>query len=234
MPSEMNPKHQQMFDSIAHRYELVNSIISLGLYRHWNKKFLSTILQTGRPRQMLDLCSGTGIVAASLFQKMQKKNISPPSLDCIDFSPEMIAAAQERLKPFHIQCICADALHLPIKDCFYDTISIAYGIRNLSPQKEALLEMVRVLQPGGVIHILELFQPKPLALSLLHKLYLRSIVPLVGCCVTGNLQPYKYLARSLDNYTLDGLLQNVETTGCVCESVTPLFCGAAAIITLRK
>lgn len=262
MRSKINQEQIGIFDAIASRYDFVNSIISFGLYRHWNKKFLSTILAKAPPKKMLDLCCGTGIVASNLLAMMQKSNLPLPSIDCVDFSEEMLHRAKavlgpfirpqngvseaclhctpqnpescEDTQPFQVQFIHADALHLPVQDCSYDTISIAYGIRNLSPQKAALREMVRVLKPGGTLHILELFEPKSLALSLAHKLYLRSIVPLVGGCMTRHLQPYIYLAKSLNNYSLSALLMNVEEIGSVCETVTPLFCGVAAIVTIRK
>jgi demethylmenaquinone methyltransferase / 2-methoxy-6-polyprenyl-1,4-benzoquinol methylase len=233
MPSELDENRSSVFNSIAFRYELVNTVISGGLYRHWNKKLLTTILESTTPQKMLDLCCGTGIVIRTLINEMQRRNLTLPSIDGVDFSEEMLQHSRNAF-PSNIRLIKADALHLPMDDGSYDTISIAYGIRNLSPQKEAVRELIRVLEPHGTIHILELFQPNSLALSFLHKLYLMSVVPLVGGCLTGVIQPYVYLAKSLHNYSLAGLVQTIKTCGGKCERVHPLFCGAAALITVRK
>ena len=216
-----------LFDAISPQYDLMNGILSAGLNTLWMRKLVHAILDTN-PKRYLDLCCGTGAVVVQLSSSSKKPL---PSIDCVDFSPAMIAIAQDRLSARNIphRTHVADATALPFANDSYDTISIAYGIRNILNKEAAIREAARVLRPGGRLCILELTQPHTF-IRPFHSLYLKTLVPLIGTIVTGQREAYRYLPRSIHSFSLSDLISTLRRCGFTPQMPQPLTFGVATLI----
>ncbi len=191
---------QQMFDTIAGRYDLLNHVLSVGIDRWWwwrAARNFHAVLQ--RPDALvLDLCCGTGDMTMALYKHRPRTKESAPIL-AVDFSHNMLSRGATKFAPHNIIPIEADALHLPFADGSVDLITSAFGFRNLANYEEGLAELFRVLRPGGQIGILECNQPDGI-LGALYSLYFRKILPKLGGLISGNSGAYSYLPASVERF----------------------------------
>ena len=191
---------QQMFDSIAPRYDLLNHLLSVGLDRSWwarAARSFRTVLE--QPEAVaLDLCCGTGDMTLALMRhRPTGKNEAP--LLAVDFSHEMLARGAQKFAGHNILAIEADALHLPIASASLDLVTSAFGFRNLANYAEGLAELYRVLRPGGQIGILECNQPEGVT-GALYNLYFKKILPRIGGFISGDSSAYRYLPASVERF----------------------------------
>ena len=215
-----------LFDSIAPRYDLGNALMSGMLHKLWNNRLVSFACKSS-PKNVLDLCSGTGEIACMMQKKL------PAHYTLVDFSEEMLAIAQKRLPDAAIYQ--ADVEQLPLQDASFDVATCAYGIRNVRNRDKAFSELYRVMKPGGSIAILELTRPKQKILSKLHALYLTTIVPLIGKLLTSNQDAYRYLCNSIHSFVAPELLvQELEKAGFTDIMVKPQTFGIATLFTAKK
>lgn len=181
-----------MFDRIAGRYELLNTVMTAGMHKLWNRK-TATAASLRRGGWALDLACGTG----SLTRELAKKVGPGGHVLGIDFSPRMLSAAEAR--PQHnIEYRLGDATRLGrITTNSFDAATIAYGARNI-PDLDALFsEMARVLAPGGVAVCLEIAQPGGRLSSAFYGIWFDRIVPKVGAWISGDAEAYSYLPQSV-------------------------------------
>src|SRR4051812_44244770 len=141
-----------LFATIAPRYDLINDLQSFGLHRHWKQRLVR--LANGRPgERALDLCCGTGDVAFALARRGME-------VTGLDFSAPMLAVAEQRLKTrglgqpaggggLAVRFLRGDAQRIPFPDASFDLVTISYGLRNLADWEKGLREMRRVVRPGG-------------------------------------------------------------------------------------
>ena len=190
---------QEMFDSIAGRYDLLNHVLSAGIDRLWwwraARIFGATL---ARPEaQILDLCCGTGDMTRALLKYRPSKSSTGPLL-AVDFSHKMLSIGRDKYHDDNILWIEADALHLPLHSSSMDLISSAFGFRNLASYEDGLAELFRVLRPGGQIGILECNQPAGVV-GALYNLYFRKILPRVGGLISSETA-YTYLPESVARF----------------------------------
>lgn len=202
-----------LFSTIAHKYERVNDLISFGVNSRWTRTFIGEILEDTWPEHVLDLCCGTAQITRSLLLEMRKRKGTLPTIDGVDFSDAMLAIAHKNLEDPSVRFIQAAAEQLPMASDTYDTICLAYGIRNIQDPKRALEEAWRVLKHEGTLHILELTCPSHPIPRFLHSLYLSTLVPLVGWMITGKVSPYRYLRDSILRFSIQNLLQQLQNAG---------------------
>ena len=183
-----------MFASIAKRYDLANYILSLGLHKSWQSKALS-LLPINKNLKCLDLCTGTGALLGDLCKKYDQ-------VVGADFCLEMLEIAKDEFQEQVNQGLkldLEDALNLSYKDNSFDIITVAYGVRNFENLEKGLKEINRVLSDKGIVLIIEFGQVtgivKPFFL-----LYSKFIMPLIGKIVTGNLDAYKYLPQTVNKF----------------------------------
>ena len=219
-----------LFNFISPRYDLASTILSCGLNVHWLRQLVFAILDA-HPKNHLDLCCGTGAVGANLTRVCRRADL--PSIDCVDFSPSMIAIATDRLSPFGIRPFVADVTALPIDDTSYDTVSIAYGLRNIPDKDAALHEAARVLRPGGRLCILELTRPHRLVRPL-HTLYLATLLPVLGWAITRQQEPYRYLSRSIQNFSVPECIDALRRHGFSPQIPKTVSLGIATLIIAEK
>lgn len=226
-----------MFNSIAKRYDLANSILSLSLHKRWNRTLIRHVHQTSSPHVLLDLCSGTGDIAFDYLSK----TASTCHAYLIDFSSEMLEYAKRKANQFtfhplhRLSYIEADVQHLPLPDQFADCITMAYGMRNVQDPALCIREAFRLLKPNGCFGILELTRPRYRLLRLGHQIYLRTFMPCLGKWLTDNKQAYQYLCQSIQTFIAPKDLQNLLTTnGFIRTQCHSLAGGIATIIIGHK
>jgi demethylmenaquinone methyltransferase/2-methoxy-6-polyprenyl-1,4-benzoquinol methylase len=182
-----------MFDRIAHRYDLVNTVLSGGTDGGWRRRAArATGLTPGG--SALDVACGSGKLTADLAR------IAGPRARVVglDFSPQMLEVAR-RDHP-GIEFVEGDALKLPFDDASFDASTIAFGLRNLADPVKGLREMLRVVKPGGHAVVLEFVRPPAGLIGGAYRLYLRALLPAIGGAISRQPSAYRYLSDTVDSY----------------------------------
>jgi len=179
-----------MFDRIARRYDLVNTVLSLGTDGGWRRR---TARETGlKPGgSALDVACGSGKLTAELAKLARPGG----RVVGLDFSPQMLEVAR-RDHP-GIEFIEGDALNLPFEDASFDAATIAFGLRNLADPVRGLREMTRVARRAVVLEFVR--PPRGLAGGA-YRVYLRTLLPAVGGTISGDHAAYRYLSDTVDTY----------------------------------
>ena len=188
-----------MFDAIAGRYDLLNHLLSAGIDRIWWWRAARAVRHVLiRPNaRIMDLCCGTGDMTLALLRRRPSTSSTAPIL-AVDFSHGMLSLGARKFHGRNILPVEADALHLPVADGTLDLISSAFGFRNLVSYEAGLLELFRVLRPGGQIAILDCNQPDGVV-GWLYNLYFRQILPRIGGLLS-NASAYNYLPSSVARF----------------------------------
>jgi demethylmenaquinone methyltransferase / 2-methoxy-6-polyprenyl-1,4-benzoquinol methylase len=188
-----------VFHSVARRYDLMNDLMSGGLHRAW-KDALVTAVNPPKSKAfaVLDLAGGTGDVAFRIAGKGGRGI----RVTVADINAEMLAVGRERAaKAGHtIAFMEANAEKLPFADKSFDAVTIAFGIRNVPQIDVALGEIHRVLKTGGHFLCLEFSSVDVPGLDRLYDLYSFNVIPQIGRAVTGDAEAYKYLVESIRKF----------------------------------
>ncbi len=202
-----------VFHSVASRYDLMNDLMSGGIHRLWKQVTIeSSGVQQGH--RVLDIAGGTGDLAL----KFQKRVGKAGQVILADINYSMLNTGRDRLIDLgvgtDIDYVQADAMNLPFADNYFDCITIAFGLRNVTDKAQALSAMLRVLKPGGRLLVLEFSKPIIPALSKAYDSYSFNLLPKIGKVITDDEDSYRYLAESIrmhpDQQTL---LEMVQTAG---------------------
>jgi demethylmenaquinone methyltransferase/2-methoxy-6-polyprenyl-1,4-benzoquinol methylase len=214
-----------MFDRIAGRYDLVNSVLSLGTDGGWRRRAArETGLAAGG--SALDVACGSGKLTAELARIAGERG----HVVGLDFSPEMLAVAR-REHP-GIEFMEGDALKLPFGDRSFDVATIAFGLRNLADPVRGLQEMARVVSRRAVV--LEFVKPPRGPVGGAYRLYLRTLLPALGGALSGQPSAYRYLSDTVDSYrTPEELLQMAAEAGWSDVRFIPLAAGTVGILSGR-
>jgi demethylmenaquinone methyltransferase/2-methoxy-6-polyprenyl-1,4-benzoquinol methylase len=193
--SEKGEKIQQMFGTIAPRYDFLNRMLSFGIDRRWRKKAVKLITCREGAR-ILDVATGTGDVALEIARSMP----ASVKITGADFCREMVELGQIKVaqSPFadRIDFKVAPCEDLPFPDNTFDAITIAFGIRNVVDRKLGLAEMWRVLRPEGRMIILEFSTPRSQLFRQIYYFYFRRLLPMIGGLFS-KYNAYKYLPDSV-------------------------------------
>jgi demethylmenaquinone methyltransferase / 2-methoxy-6-polyprenyl-1,4-benzoquinol methylase len=203
--SERAQRVQRLFSKIARHYDLVNDIQSLGFHRGWKRRVINE-LQLKENARVLDLACGTGDLA---FRAMEAQ----PSVTVVggDYTFQMLQVAQHRAEKNTYQCdpshpplakgwINLDGLYLPFRDQQFDAVTMGYGLRNMADPKKALVEISRVLRPGGRVAILDFGKPASVFVRLPYFFFLKNVLPFLGWLFFRDAQTYRYIYESLMKY----------------------------------
>ena len=189
-----------VFHSVARRYDLMNDLMSGGLHRPWKEALVTAINppKGDRAFSVLDLAGGTGDVA---FRTIERGG-SGTRVTVGDINTEMLAVGRERAAKLghDIDFIEANAEALPLPDKSFDAVTIAFGIRNVPRIDVALAEIHRVLRIGGHFLCLEFSSVDVPGLDRLYDLYSFNVIPRVGRAVTGDAEAYRYLVESIRKF----------------------------------
>ncbi|MDA8097934.1 MAG: bifunctional demethylmenaquinone methyltransferase/2-methoxy-6-polyprenyl-1,4-benzoquinol methylase UbiE [Desulforudis sp.] len=185
-----------MFSSIAHRYDLLNTVLSFNQDKYWRRFAVrhSGLKPGGKG---LDVACGTGMLS---FE--QARTVGPTgSVTGVDFCAEMLKKAEENLKksPYQgiVRFIQGNALDLPFAENTFDCATIGFALRNVPDVRKTIKEMARVVKPGGKVVNLELGKPGALGFKQAYWLYFDKLVPIMGRMGAGLKGPYSYLPNSL-------------------------------------
>ena len=185
-----------MFDAVARRYDITNTVLSLGRDRYW-RRVTRAALNAGPADAVLDLAAGTAV-------STQECARSGAWCLAADFSVGMLHAGRSRAVPK----VAADATRLPFGDGVFDAVTISFGLRNVVDHVAGLREMARVTRPGGRLVVCEFSTPTAAVLATAYKEYLMRALPRVARAVSSNPEAYEYLAESIrvwpDQPTLAG------------------------------
>jgi len=202
-----------VFDSVAHRYDVMNDLMSLGAHRFWKRFALSlTGLRPGG--SALDVAGGTGDLAKGLLKQVGKSGHVVLS----DINPAMLEIGRDRLLDAgfvgNVECIVADAERLPFDDNAFDCVTIGFGLRNVTDKAAALSSMYRVLKSGGQLLVLEFSRPVAPGLKPLYDAYSFNVLPMLGNLIAKDADSYRYLAESIRMHPdQETLLDMLRTAG---------------------
>ena len=184
---------RSVFDSVAPKYDLMNDLMSGGLHRAWKAYTLMVAnLRTGQ--KALDIAGGTGDLALAFSKKVGKSG----QVVHTDINEAMLSTGRNRLIDLGVLLppVVCDAEKLPFPDAYFDLVSVAFGLRNMTHKDAALAEMCRVLKPAGKLLVLEFSKVAP-PLEKLYDWYSFKVLPTLGKVVAGDDASYRYLAESI-------------------------------------
>lgn len=193
---------KKVFDSVADKYDLMNSLMSCGLHNIWKKKFISMI-EPYYTHKLLDVAGGTGDIAMGFLDSGGGEAI------ICDINSKMLLAGEKKRMDSgkfnkykgKLSTLCADATKLPLKDQSFDRVTISFGIRNVDDIQMALNEMFRVLKIGGKFLCMEFLRPESDTISRqIYDFFSFNCIPLMGRLVVGDDKPYKYLVDSIRQF----------------------------------
>lgn len=219
---------REMFNSIAPTYDLLNSVLSLGLHRVWEQKLVNAL--RGAPSgECADLCTGTGALVPRLAKRFA-------AVIAVDISPQMLTVGKARYRDLSVcEWIEADAQELPFVSNRFDAVTVSYGVRNLPDLAKGLFEAYRITKPGGQIAVLEFGQPGNPVWRYLFSLYGRYVIPLIGSLISGSRAPYEYLPKTAAAFPCGAQFEDaLRASGWTPERSVPLCGGVAFLYLARK
>ncbi|HXX25787.1 MAG TPA: bifunctional demethylmenaquinone methyltransferase/2-methoxy-6-polyprenyl-1,4-benzoquinol methylase UbiE [Pseudolabrys sp.] len=221
-----------VFRSVARRYDLMNDLMSGGLHRAW-KDVLVTAVNPPKgdtPFKLLDLAGGTGDIAL----RVAKLGGGGTTVTVADINTDMLSVGAERALDRDLDDRVgfeqgnAEALHYP--DRSFDCVTIAFGIRNVPRIDCALAEAFRVLKHGGRFLCLEFSSVDVPGFDLLYELYSFQVIPRIGAAVAGDREAYKYLVESIRKFPKPkAFVQMIEAAGFRRVTFTPMTGGVVAL-----
>jgi len=224
---------QQMFDSVAPRYDLLNHVLSANIDRFWWWRAARTfdhILRRPDTR-VLDICCGTGDMALALRRRAP---LGAQPFFAADFSHEMLRRGEEKFRGRGVIAIEADALTLPFAAGSFDLVTSAFGFRNLVNYQAGLAEIFRVLRTGGEVGILDFSEPGGL-LGKFYAFYFRRVLPKIGGFLSGDSAAYSYLPMSVERFPAPPqMLEQMRSAGFADVSWTPYTFGIAGLYRGRR
>lgn len=223
----MSEQVRDMFASIADRYDVTNTVLSLGIHHYWRR--VAVNMSEAQPGDnVLDCATGTGDLAIAFKKRVGERG----RVLGTDFCAEMIEPAplKAKNKGLVIDFEVADAMNLPYEDHHFDVSSISFGVRNVDDPLVCLKEMARVTKPGGRVVVLEFGQPSGL-MSLPFKTYSKYVMPALGKLLTGNRDAYEYLPETSARFPSGKhFIQLMEKSGAFSESWFKRLNGGIAFV----
>ncbi|ADY56466.1 demethylmenaquinone methyltransferase [Syntrophobotulus glycolicus DSM 8271] len=225
---------QDTFNSIASRYDLMNSLMSMGMDRSWRRKTVQTV-KAGPGLNILDLCCGTGKMVMEIG-----KRVGPSGrVTGLDFSEQMLEKARENLLEYpyrdRVDLIQGDAMKLPFEQGTFDGVTVGWGLRNVPELRRVVREMARVIKSGSMVVSIDMGKPEMPVFKQVYWLLFRKLVPLMGKLWAGKAKEYEYLYSSACEFESQ---QQLAAIFCECGLTNTgyknLMGGAVAIVYGQK
>jgi len=188
---------QAAFAQIAKRYDLANHVLSLGLDFVWRHRAAALVAAT-QPRRVLDVATGSGDLAVSLKRACRNAEVVG-----MDFCAPMLDIARRK----GVNAVEGDALAMPFCTGEFDAVTVAFGLRNMTSYRDALLEMKRVLRPDGFLLVMDFSMPRLFAAP--YRFYLHRILPVFAGLLTGRSETYRYLGDSIETFPRNEAMQSL-------------------------
>ena len=222
----------EMFDNIANRYDLLNSILSLGIHKGWRKKCVK-LLADKKPKNILDVATGTADFAIACVP------LNPDKITGIDISEGMMAFGREKIKKLQLDQLIVleqgNAENVTYPDNSFDAIIVGFGVRNFQNLNKGLANLYRMLKPGGQLLVLEFSYPRNPLIKAGYNFYFSYITPFIGKVFSKDTRAYSYLTESVkafpNNERFTAILDSLGFKNTKFET---LSLGIAAIYTGEK
>lgn len=221
-----------MFNDIAPRYDLLNTLLSFGTHKIWKRKTIGQF-KKDNVRSFLDVATGTGDLA------ILAAKLKPEKINGVDISPEMLTIGRQKIKKRGmdnlIRLMIADSEVLPFVDNSFDAVTVGFGVRNFENLEKGLAEMLRVLRPGAKAVILEFSIPTKKLFRRLYFFYFLNILPAIGKLVSRHHRAYRYLPESVSSFPSgEEFIKIMDTVGFRNTGFKPLTFGIACMYTGMK
>ncbi len=221
-----------MFDNIAPRYDFLNQLLSIGIHKSWRRKAVN-LLKEKHPKTVLDIATGTGDFA------IEAMKLHPDKVVGVDISEGMLKLGREKILKFGLQNVIelksGDSENLPFSEKSFDAITVGFGVRNFENLEKGIKDIYRVLNPGGVVAILEFSKPRNFPIKQIYNFYFKYITPTVGKIFSKDNSAYTYLPESVNAFP-DGedFLMILNKAGFIEAKVISLTFGIASIYFCKK
>ena len=217
-----------VFSSVAKKYDVMNDLMSAGLHRLW-KKFAIEIAAPRNGEYVLDVAGGTADLSSAFAQRVGRTG----QVWLTDINNAMLTVGRDRLldEGRMLPVAQCDAEKLPFPDDYFEIVTVAFGLRNMTHKDQALSEMRRVLRPGGRLLVLE-FSKVVAPLAPLYDLYSFKVLPWLGQKIAGDADSYRYLAESIRMHPDQAALKTLMEQ-CGLEQVK-VFNLAAGVVALHR
>ena len=193
-----------MFNDIAPTYDKLNHILSLNVDKSWRRKAVRRVKKAVSSIEkplLLDVACGTADSTIALAKINDNAKV-----DGIDISEGMLKIGEDKVEKFglndRISFSVSSAENIDFKDDTFDAAMVAFGVRNFSDREMGLKEILRVLKPQGVLVVLELSEPQNVIIRWFYNLYFKNILPLIGKCISGNANAYRYLQQTVEKFPM--------------------------------
>ena len=221
----------QLFKGIAKRYDLMNTVMTLGRHRYWRKKSVDYIVESGN---VLDLASGTGDFVLDLLEKSKANYVVG-----LDITPAMLDVASKKIADRNLSnqasLIIGDAHKLPFRDGSFEYVTVGFGVRNFQNLPIAIDEIKRVLTTKGRLVILEIVKPEGWIMSKLFPIFFRILPPTLGIIFARNKDAYVYLPESVQGFMgISELAEIIENKGFTEIKTYQYGCGSVGVIVAGK
>jgi demethylmenaquinone methyltransferase/2-methoxy-6-polyprenyl-1,4-benzoquinol methylase len=230
--NERQSRVNDVFATVASRYDLMNDLMSGGLHRAWKSDFVTMVNppRGGQTFRHLDVAGGTGDIA---MRVIRRGGPGCHSTIC-DISPEMLEVGRQRVEKAglggQIDCVEGNAETLAFESGAFDCYTIAFGIRNVTNIDNGLAEAYRVLRPGGRFLCLEFSEVQVPGLDALYEFHSFQVIPRLGQLTAGAAQPYEYLVESIRRFPdQETFVEMIADAGFSQVSYRNLTGGIAAI-----
>jgi demethylmenaquinone methyltransferase/2-methoxy-6-polyprenyl-1,4-benzoquinol methylase len=214
---------RSMFDSIAPTYDFLNTLLSGGMHKVWERKTVMSV-PADLGGACLDLCTGTGALVPRLSKRFQ-------FVCAADISPAMLDIGRRKhARLTNVEWVEANAQQLPFADNRFSAVTVAYGVRNLPEPDRGLREVWRVTKSGGHLAVLEFGRPQNPIWRALFDVYSKAVIPTLGALVSGNRTAYRYLPKTSAAFPCGSAFeQMLREAGWTPLSSTAL-CGGVAFV----
>ncbi|MCI0708425.1 MAG: bifunctional demethylmenaquinone methyltransferase/2-methoxy-6-polyprenyl-1,4-benzoquinol methylase UbiE [Ignavibacteriae bacterium] len=223
---------RSLFDRVAHRYDLLNHLLSSGIDVYWRAKAVRLLGQY-QPKEILDVATGTADLS------IRSVRLQPKRIVGIDISEEMLKLGREKIAKRRMGHIISlqtgDAERLPFAEGEFDAVTVAFGVRNFSDLTQGLREMHRVLRPHGVAVILEFSQPTVFPVKQLHAFFLKRALPAIGGFVSKQREAYEYLPKTINEFPDGGaMIEVLRESGFTSVTQHRMTFGIATVYIAQK
>lgn len=186
-----------MFNNIAPRYDFLNQLLSMGIHKGWRKRSIQ-LLKDKKPKTILDIATGTGDFA------IEAMKLNPEKVIGVDISEGMLKLGVEKINKLGLQnkieLKLGDSENLPFSDNSFDAITVGFGVRNFENLEKGISDIYRVLNPKGMLVVLEFSKPSKFPIKQLYKFYFKYITPFVGKIFSKDNSAYTYLPESVNAF----------------------------------
>jgi len=232
--SDLGKKAQvtQMFDTISGEYDSLNRVISFGIDVKWRKRVVK-LLTKKKPKNILDIATGTGDLAINLVKTGAEKIVG------LDISPGMLAVGKKKVRAKElsdtVEMIVGDSENLPFEDASFDAVTVAFGVRNFETLDKGLQEIYRVLKPNGTFVVLETSVPTKTPFKQGYTVYTKYILPRIGKLFSKDKTAYAYLSESASVFPHGEAFNNIlSKIGFIAIENKPQTFGVASIYVATK